>query len=695
MRKRDLAILMLSAFAIFFSLQHEGDFSFREAWMHLTDEYPIKYEGDRLPPPVVADLNGDGKKEVLVATHDAKILVLEPHSRRVDEGFSHARVLTEVSLLPAKVRISSGRRPVAMATGVIDRHPRQGQPVTQVLVVVTSGWSVMCFDHNLNKLWETNLQEDFPHNAHHREIAISISNYTLKHGDSGLVIVGGRMEMQPHIFMDPFEEIGIAEKNAEQHRRSATEKETSENSGTIDLRHFAFYAFAGRSGMLRWSRKNENIEAHASDASQLIPQHNYKLDVHSLNARHPGEFECREFRESILGVMPHHWDRREDTGLELAHFRRHKRKALKKTSGKSINYPFHKPEENHPPGKDSSKRIPKIIGTAANIAGSAKTKKPLPYVPTITNYTKLWWLPNVVVAHQKEGIEALHLASGRTICKLHLQEGGLHADINGDGVLDHVQAVGGNGAERTVVSGSMEVIQPCWAVATSGVPVREQLFNASICHYSPFNFFQHGELSRFGRTPDMASLEVATPILIPRKDGHRHRKGSHGDVVFLTNRGEVTSYSPGLHGHGADWQWQISTGATWSNLPSPSGMMDAGTVIPTLKAISLRVGDGQEMVLAGGEQEAVVISPGGSVQASIDLPASPTHALITEDFSNDGLTDIILVTSTGVYGFVQTRQPGALFFSTLVGCLILVMGVIFVTQHLNSIKGKPRPSASR
>lgn len=27
------------------------------------------------------------------------------------------------------------------------------------------------------------------------------------------------------------------------------------------------------------------------------------------------------------------------------------------------------------------------------------------------------------------------------ICQLHLQEGGLHADINGDGVLDHVQVV--------------------------------------------------------------------------------------------------------------------------------------------------------------------------------------------------------------------------------------------------------------
>lgn len=694
MRKRDLAILMLSAFAIFFSLQHEGDFSFREAWFHLTDDYPIKYDTDRLPPPIVSDLNGDGKKEILVATHDAKIQVLEPHSRRVDEGFSEARLLTEISLLPDKTRVATGRRAVAMATGVIERRYKEGQPLKQVLVVVTSGWSVMCFDHNLKKLWETNVQEDFPHNAHHREIAISISNYTLKHGDAGLVIIGGRMEMQPHNYLDPFEEIGMAEKNAEQHRRSAGEKEPSENSGTVNLRHFALYAFAGRTGTVRWSRKNENIEAESSDAaSQLIPQHNYKLDVHALNSRHPGEFECREFRESILGVMPHHWDRREDTVLQLSHFRRHKRKTSKKSNGKNSNYPFHKPEENHPPGKDTTKKISNLIGKAAKYASSTKSKKPSQYIPTITNYTQLWWVPNVVVAHQKEGIEAVHLASGRTLCKLHLQEGGLHADINGDGVLDHVQAVGGNGAEKTVVSGAMEVLQPCWAVATSGVPVREQLFNASICHHSPFNLFQHGEFGRnFGRT-DVSSLEVATPILIPRSDGHRHRKGSHGDVVFLTNRGEVTSYSPGLHGHDAVWQWQILTGATWSNLPSPSGMMEGGMVVPTLKAFSLRAHDNQQMILAAGDQEAAVISPGGSVQTSFDLPAPPTHALICEDFTNDGLTDLIVVTSNGVYGFVQARSPGALFFSTLVGCLLIVMGVIFVTQHMNSIKGKPRASS--
>lgn len=41
-----------------------------------------------------------------------------------------------------------------------------------------------------------------------------------------------------------------------------------------------------------------------------------------------------------------------------------------------------------------------------------------PYIPTITNHTKIWWVPNVVVAHQKEGIEVIHLATGRTTCKV-------------------------------------------------------------------------------------------------------------------------------------------------------------------------------------------------------------------------------------------------------------------------------------
>jgi hypothetical protein len=49
------------------------------------------------------------------------IQLLDPHGRQIDEAFTEARVLAEVSLLPEKVRITSGRRAVAMASGVVDR----------------------------------------------------------------------------------------------------------------------------------------------------------------------------------------------------------------------------------------------------------------------------------------------------------------------------------------------------------------------------------------------------------------------------------------------------------------------------------------------------------------------------------------------------------------------------------------------
>lgn len=48
---------------------------------------------------------------------------------------------------------------------------------------------------------------------------------------------------------------------------------------------------------------------------------------------------------------------------------------------------------------------------------------------------------NVLVAHLEEGLEIVHLYSGRTVCKLHLPPGGLHTDLNADGVPDHIQVI--------------------------------------------------------------------------------------------------------------------------------------------------------------------------------------------------------------------------------------------------------------
>lgn len=67
-------------------------------------------------------------------------------------------MLAEVSLLPDRVRVGSGRRPVALAAGEVKRTFRTQELKKQVIVVVTAGWNIMCFDHNLKKLWEDDVQ---------------------------------------------------------------------------------------------------------------------------------------------------------------------------------------------------------------------------------------------------------------------------------------------------------------------------------------------------------------------------------------------------------------------------------------------------------------------------------------------------------------------------------------------------------
>ncbi|XP_024389347.1 uncharacterized protein [Physcomitrium patens] len=704
MRKRDLGILLLSALAIFFSLQHEGSLSFRQAWVHYKDGSPIQHVAERLPPPVVADLNGDGHVEVVVALED-KLQVIDPRVSFASDGFAEARVLAEVSLLPDRVRVGAGRRPVALAAGEVKRTYRSLERKKQVIVVVTAGWNIMCFDHNLKKIWEDDVQDDFPHGSHHKEVAISISNYTLKHGDTGLVIVGGSMEVQPQAHLDLFEEELLAEKATEVHQVSAVGieegEDVTEKMGGGKERHFSYYAYAGMTGARRWTHRSEDFQ-RAPGNGTLQPQHNYRLDANSLATRHLGEVECREFRESVLGVMPHRWEHREDTRFELSHFQKHYRKLVKRIHGKEKNVPSQKPADKNTPGKESlSNPITKVVGNAVQLAVGPKVRKErFQHVPMITNHTSHWWVPNVIVAHLKEGIEAVHLATGRTVCKLYLPEGGLHADINGDGVLDHVQAVGGHRGTRLVPTGMTTTLKPCWAIATSGVHVREQLFNGTVCRHSPFQAYSHfdfsGEIDR-RLNPEMGDfVEVLAPIILPHPDGKRHRKGSHGDIIFLNSRGEVTSFSVlgPKRDQEAEHRWQLVTGAYWATSSELQGY-ESDRVVPSLTALPLRKNGEPEAILAIGEIEGVVISPKGSPVTEFPLPASASAPIIYADFSGDGLNDLILVTHDGIYGFVQARRPGAILFSTLVGVLILVMGVIFVTQHLGTGKGKSRPAERR
>lgn len=89
--------------------------------------------------------------------------------------------------------------------------------------------------------------------------------------------------------------------------------------------------------------------------------------------------------------------------------------------------------------------------------------------------------PNALVAHLRDGVEILHLYTGRPLCRLSLKRDVLHADINSDGVIDHLEPVAGvytpfSAASADQTQRRLRSQEPkCRAQATSAIPPTHQV----------------------------------------------------------------------------------------------------------------------------------------------------------------------------------------------------------------------------
>ena len=754
--KRDLFALLLSAFAVYYGTRSESFVTFDRAWYLPLDpggnapryDDPATRHGvdDHPPPPLFVDLNGDGEYEIIAASASApEIRVfaqpannggapLRPRgSRATDDvfagdaarwedssssssasssssssSFGSARTIAVASLVPENVRVSAGRRAIALAAGhlVPAGDPASSRSARKaVIVVVTEGWHVLCFDHNLRLVWERTLQESFPRHARVREVAVMVSDASMFEGDEGAVIVGGRVELgdvADAADEDPLSEELSDERMLGRHRggRRASREEMARDdvtgSGTgntgntgsgfgagVDAsRHFDYHAFEGRTGAPRWRHESRDFHRAASAfAEQLVPQHEYRRDAAALAGHHYGEVSCREFRESVVdAALPHIWREREDTRFVPARFRRHRTPRGARTSragGGPAAAPARGSEHATNPVARAVAAVANAVGggksdaaaTAADVGalvrgGSAPSSSSRPRARPATG------APNVFVAHQEEGIEVVHLHSGRTVCKMLLAPDALHADVDGDGVMD-ATTVRGGGDGRSAIGADGDAHPACWARVTSGVPARETVFEGSVCRGAG-GATRHGAKHPGGETlggfATTSGVDVAAPVALRRGEERvvRSRRRAVKDLVFLNSRGEVTCYA-----HGGARRWQQRTDATWTK---------GGGERASLVAFAPRVGGAAEIALATGANRAVALAPSGYKLATIRIPARPIAPAIVADVDGDGLNDVVIRTESGTFCWRMRARRGAAPFAFLAGALAFAVAAAFVSQ---------------
>ena len=633
---------------------------------------------------------------------------------------------------------------------------------TAVIVAVTASRHVLCFDHNMRVMWETHLSDDVHvggdssstsssappgggtshrpsamyatrHSARLAEVSVLVTAEPTFEGDLGSVIVGFRVrrggdseaarEASEAAESDALEDELLDELQFFGHRGGRRGRRSEEGgeeaarrrtaAGDRDLAaeaesdsdHFDYYAFEGGTGAFRWKHESGDFTRSAaghehhrdggsggdlsssSDEETLTAQHDYRLDAERVrNARHFGEAACRDFRESFArDALPHSWRTREDTEMVLASVHRHKR-------------PKREEYRREDRARDGDSSVARSDDSSVSAASS---------------------VPNAVVSRRERGVEIFHLHSGRPICSSHLPAQQLHADIDGDGVIDHAFARGGGGSsgahaslafdrEEETFGASASALfgsaPPCWGFVSSGVPPRHAAFDGSVCR-GALGATRHGKRHHGGEPSGgyMSSnnVEVLVPVAIRRGEERvaRSRRRAVKDVVFLNSRGDLTCYA-----FNGVKRWQIKSDATWLKGSGAVPSLEAfemGTRTPRRNAFkSAKSNSGsksgsksgssssstRDVALAVGSSSFAIATPSGYVLFRSHLPreaGTVTAPAIVADADGDGLLDVCIRTESGTWVWTQRRREGFGAFSFLAGACAVGVGAALVARLAN------------
>jgi len=689
-RWRDGVALVCAALALVLSSLHtSGSSTLELAYVVPLDRHPPPALGDDWaePPPLITDTDGDGHEElVLLQGEGLRQLAVVPLPS-AEERAARSDQLLPPQLAPdatvdlfSGLRFTGGRRPAALAAGFLDPWQQGDPPRRRAIVVLREDWAVLCYGSDLSLRWDSavhhfrDLLGADMHLYEPADTAVLLTSRGLGgDGTSGMVVVGGRMRRRKQ-FPAPLDD------------------STAAAAG-----HFSLFAFDGATGDLLWTHDGSKKEkAKAQDEPiTFLNLHDHRLDPAELTRDQDGE-DWTMFRSSVLGCLPHGWTGPTDTHLQLAHFQREhaggraasaRHARLRQSFGtdgasagaggaggrgqhhRGTNHVLEGRRKHRPAAHSHpSTRLPGLSATV-----------PVPLMSTSPHDdSEHLHHANAVVAHTASGLEVVALRDGRPVTSLalpHPPHGhGLYADVNGDKVVDLLTAVERRGHPSSGMTSQRHYkgLGPCSAVALSGLPPREQLFNGSLCDdRGSFAeaFSDPTSLdSRASRAHRLYEVGVARPVLLHRHDIFGRLAAQQAaadgspvslDVIYAVGSGVVSSYSSE-----GDLRWQSRGGPQWST--------NGQGFLVKLPATGARPA---EHVLVVGESNVAIFSADGRILADVALPEKVLRPPVVGDFNADGDVDILLVGDSALWGYSAVSIPGG---AGMLRLLVLMLTVTMV-----------------
>ena len=193
---------------------------------------------------------------------------------------------------------------------------------------------------------------------------------------------------------------------------------------------------------------------------------------------------------------------------------------------------------------------------------------------------------------------------------------------------------------------------------------------------------------------DPETLRAAMPVSVRRavsRDGRRRNVVVY-DSIYLLSDGSVISFAPD-----GDVNWRRSTIAAWTDPVvvendadhHESAMADlAGDhtlelpAFPAVVPFQLRSTDAvdEEALLVVGAHNLVVLGQDGTRLMQLQLPDVLQGKVVIDDFSGDGIADLVLTTRSSIVAFSLAPQRAKPVFSFLLGVIVIGLAAYGVSS---------------
>ena len=580
--------------------------------------------------PLITDIDGDGTNEIVIAPYDAAKLQIFKFKKGKLE-------LEKEASLPENIF------PVFITSGYEEAY-KPGERRKQIIIVIMRNYEVYCFNSDLSLRWKQDhyIEEG---RAFVHEISAVVLPYQIREKIRGMVVCAFRTTndrgFSKHRADDVFEQdvrAGFNEQNYdEQEEQTYENDEEYEEMEKFLVEHINYYALNLKDGEIIWEHERDDEDDVGDNIDHAKREIDY-LEVYQemrLQAAYDHEWhsiEWHEFHDCIYQHLPHTWTSFFDTKMVPAHFSR-----------------------------DVELSPPEYI-------------QPKTRIQSNYNDFDLIKNPNVLLIHHMNGIEVVHLFTGKSVLHMTLitsttASGSSFVDFNGDDILDEITTYSQLDYHELYHMGDDANCQLEIKVASSG----EDQFEYNVCEKQ--NRFDL--LRNIHKNKQRRSIQFLSPLLIKNHKFTAHDGRPTYDIYHLNSDGLLTAID-----HTGKLLYQKTIDVTWK-----MNEVDMPTFKPYLAEYPFVYENNKShtFMIAQGDTSINILDLQGNVVSSkkFDHIEHPIMLPIYGDINNDGKNDVIIVTEKRIMGFNVKIVPPTDYISVLIGIIVLILSYAVYTIAMN------------